>query len=99
MSVRLQTWFPCGIQIGRNGQAWPRHSLDADGLGYVVHGDQFLHVDDYVAAQARLDAQCDARWAELPEGLLPEVFPARVDTRGPHPASPGRRPACALSGP
>ncbi len=84
MSVRLQTWFPRDIQIARNGQAWLQRSLHADGLGYAVHGNRLLHVDDFAAARARLDAQCDARWAELLEGLLPEVFPARVDTREPH---------------
>ena len=84
MSVRLQTWFPYGIQIALNGREWLRRSLDRQGVEYIVHGNKFLHIDDYATAQKQLDLQSDARWAELLNGFLPDVFPSMAQTLGPH---------------
>ena len=83
MSVRLQTWFPYGIQIALNGREWLRRSLDRQGVEYVVHGNKFLHIDDYSAAQKQLNLQSDARWAALLNGFLPDVFPSMAQTLGP----------------
>jgi len=81
-SVRLQTWFPYGIQIALNGREWLRRALDQRRIAYVVHGNKFLHVADYSRAQRLLDAQNDARWAPLPRW-------SRAPTAG------TRAPACA----
>lgn len=83
MSVRLQTYFPYGIQIALNGREWLRRSLDRQGVAYVVHGNKFLHIADYAAAQKQLDLQSDARWATLLNGFLPDVFPSMAQTLGP----------------
>jgi hypothetical protein len=83
MSVRLQTWFPYGIQIALNGREWLRRSLDRQGVEYIVHGNKFLHIDDYAAAQKQLNLQRDARWAVLLNGFLPHVFPSMAQTLGP----------------
>lgn len=83
-SVRLQTWFPYGIQIALNGREWLRRALDKERIAYVVHGNKFLHVADYDRAQRLLARQNDARWARLLEGFLPEVFPTMAQTLGPH---------------
>lgn len=83
MSVRLQTWFPYGIQIALNGREWLRRSLDQKRVAYVVHGNKFLHIADYPKAQKQLAAQTDARWVDLLTGFLPEVFPTMAQTLGP----------------
>lgn len=82
-SVRLQTWFPYGIQIALNGREWLRRALDKHRMAYVVHGNKFLHIADYARAQQLLAAQNDARWAKLLESFLPEVFPTMKQTLGP----------------
>jgi hypothetical protein len=82
-SVRLQTWFPYGIQIALNGREWLRRDLDKHHIAYVVHGNKFLHVADYGRAQRLLAAQNDARWAKLLESFLPQVFSTMPQTLGP----------------
>lgn len=82
-SVRLQTWFPYGVQIALNGREWLRRALDKHRIAYVVHGNKFLHIADYDRAQQLLAAQNDARWAKLLEHFLPEVFPTMKQTLGP----------------
>ena len=83
MSVRVQTWFPYGIQIALNGREWLRRSLDQEGIQFVLHGNKFLHIADYGRAQALLAAQTDARWLPLLAGFLPAVFPTMEQTLGP----------------
>ena len=82
MSIRLQTWFPYGIQIALNGREWLRRSMDKTGIPYVVHGNKFLHIADYQKAQKQLNTQIDAQWATLLTGFLPEVFPTMTQTLG-----------------
>lgn len=84
MSVRLQTWFPYGIQIALNGREWLRRAMDKQRLDYVVHGNKFLHIADYSEAQKLLNSQTDARWVDLLTGFLPDVFPTMAQTLGPH---------------
>jgi len=83
MSVRLQTWFPYSIQIALNGREWLRRSLDKQGLDYVLHGNKFLHLEDYARAQKLLRKQTDARWVDLLTGFLPMTFPSMSQTLGP----------------
>ena len=83
MSIRLQTWFPYGIQIALNGREWLRRCLDKRAVDYVLHGNKFLHIADYRQAQKGLDAQTDTRWARLLTGFLPNVFPSMAQTLGP----------------
>ena len=60
MSVRLQTWFPYGIQIALNGREWLRRALDKHKIPFVLHGNKFLHIADYASAQKLLSAQIDS---------------------------------------
>lgn len=83
LSVRLQTWFPFGIQIAINGREWLRRSLEKEGIEFVIHGNKFLHIADYGRAQELLNTQIDTRWVELLAGFLPEVFPSMEQTLGP----------------
>ena len=76
MSIRLQTWAPYGIQIALNGREWLRRSLDANNSGYIVGGNKFLHIDDYVLAQSFLDAQLDADFTAYSTDFCPLFFRA-----------------------
>ena len=82
MSVRLQTWAPYEIQIALNGREWLRRSLDTSGCGYVVHGNKFLHIDDYSLAQRLLDKQVSADFNMMLKGFLPSVFPVMPEVLG-----------------
>jgi len=84
MSVRLQTWFPFGLQIAINGREWLRRSLDAAGCEYLKQGNKFLDIADYTLAQHLLNAQLDTRWKEMLDAFLPEVFPTMAQTLGEH---------------
>jgi len=82
MSIRLQTWFPFGIQIALNGREWLRRALENEGIDFVIHGNKFLHIADYEKAQELLNRQLDSRWANLLNGFLPRVFPTMEHTLG-----------------
>lgn len=83
MSIRLQTWFPYGIQIALNGREWLRRILDREAVDYVRHGNKFLYLADYARAQQGLEAQLDTRWARVLDGFVPGVFPEMARTLGP----------------
>ena len=82
MSLRLQTWFPYGIQIALNGREWLRRSLDRAGCRYLIEGNKFLHLENYSLAQRLLDQQLDTRWIAMLDGMLAEVFPTKAQTLG-----------------
>jgi len=79
MSIRLQTWAPFEIQIALNGREWLRRMLDKEGIEYVLSGNKFLHIDDYVLAQQLLDTQRIMRCDDLLAGFLPSVFPTMAE--------------------
>jgi len=83
MSVRLQTWFPYGIQIALNGREWLRRSLEKRKIEFIVHGNKFLHIADYRQAQKLLSAQLDSRWLILLESFLPQTFPVMAKILSP----------------
>ncbi len=84
MNIRLQTWFPYHIQICLNGREWLRRELEKEGVNFQVHGNKFLHVDDYQRAQQLLDEQLNTRFTELLNNFTGRVFPAMEDILGPH---------------
>ena len=55
MNIRLQTWFPYPIQICLNGREWLRRDLERERIEFLAHGNKFLHIADYNAAQLFLD--------------------------------------------
>ncbi len=84
MHIRLQTWFPFGIQVAMNGREWLARSLEQNGTQFDRHRNKFLHIDDMAAAQCCLDAQLDVDWVRLLNDFLPIVFPAMKDILGPN---------------
>lgn len=84
MNIRLQTWFPYHIQMAFNGREWLRRSLEKAGIDFVVRGNKFVHIADYVRAQRLLDRQLDTRWDRMLGGFLADVFPAQKTILGPY---------------
>lgn len=75
MGVRLQTWFPFGIQICINGREWLARQMDAEGMSYERRDNCFLRVDDFERAQQLLEAQLAVNWPELLQGIAADVNP------------------------
>ena len=84
MNIRLQTWFPYHIQICLNGREWLRRSLEQEDIGFRIHGNKFLHIDDYRKAQQLFDQQLNTRFTDLLDDLAQRVFPSMKDILGPH---------------
>jgi len=82
MSVRMQTWAPYEIQVALNGREWLRRSLDTAGCEYIVNGNKFLHIDDYILAQRFLDSQFKVDFGKVLNGFLPSVFPDMREVLG-----------------
>jgi hypothetical protein len=60
LHARLQTWFPCAIQIGLNGRQWLAHQLARRGAGdFDRHDNGFTRLGDPARAQ-RLPAPASA---------------------------------------
>jgi len=44
--ARLQTWFPCNIQVGMNGREWLARQMDQEGLKYRQQGNCLVWIED-----------------------------------------------------
>jgi hypothetical protein len=77
MHARIQTWFPFNIQIAINGREWLARQMDREGLGYLRHGNCFVHIEDYSRAQQLVDEQMKTAWPELLNGIGAELNPVR----------------------
>jgi hypothetical protein len=84
MNIRLQTWFPYPIQICLNGREWLRRNLQQKQISFESHGNKFLYISDYQAAQNLLNQQLDVRFVDLLNGFIPTVFPVFQDVLGPN---------------
>jgi hypothetical protein len=51
MHVKLQTWFPFGMQIYINGREYIAKQLDKAGIAYSRYDNSFTHIDDITIAQ------------------------------------------------
>jgi hypothetical protein len=56
MHVRVQTWMPFRVKVVLNGRDWLARQLDAAGIGYLKKDNAFIAIDDFLGAQALLDA-------------------------------------------
>jgi hypothetical protein len=65
MYGRIQTWFPCNIQIGLNGREWLSRQMEEEGLSFQQTGNCFPWIEDFARAQQLLEAQWKTGWAEL----------------------------------
>jgi hypothetical protein len=69
LNARIQTWFPFSIQICMNGRTWLARQMDRAGIGYQQQANCFPWVADWGQAQQLMNAQLQAKWPELLDGI------------------------------
>src|SRR5207247_1733935 len=75
MHIRVQTWFPFGLQVCVNGREWLGQQLTRAGVGFDQAGNCVTRVDDPARAQRLLDQLTTRRWAPLLRRLAERVNP------------------------
>lgn len=80
MHVRLQTWFPFGIQIYINGREYLKRQLDKEGIKYTSYQNSITWTEDINRAQEICDKLQEKklykvfdRFAERVNGFLPRI--------------------------
>lgn len=63
MHVRLQSWFPFGIQIYVNGHEYVARQLADKGIGYQEYDNSFIQIDDLETAQKLCNKFAHRKWA------------------------------------
>jgi hypothetical protein len=76
MHVRLQTWFPFGMQVYLNGREWLARTLTREKVEYLKHGNCFLELGDVARAQTLFDAQLQTDWPALFAEFVQRFNPA-----------------------
>jgi hypothetical protein len=79
MHLRLQTWFPFGLQVCLNGREWLARQMGAAGLAYRRQGNCFPWVKDFARAQHLMDAQLRVNWPKQLAELVQEWHPAHAE--------------------
>ena len=79
ISVRIQTWFPCMIQVCLNGHEWLARKLDRQGIGYRRLDNVFLEIDDVKRAQRISDRFGRQKWPRIFQALARWVNPLLAD--------------------
>src|SRR5271168_2205261 len=87
MHARIQTWFPCTIQVGLNGREWLARQMKREGLKYVQQGNCFVWIEDYRRAQELMNRQVEMNWAELPNGFAGQLNPDQESIFSRYPSS------------
>ena len=82
MSIRLQTWVPYEVQIALNGRQWLKRLLEKSGCKYILDGNKFFHMENYELAQQLLAGQPNARWIDMMNGFIPDIFPSMDEIFG-----------------
>jgi hypothetical protein len=75
MHVRLQSWFPFGIQVWVNGREWLARQLDREGIGYHRYENTFLQIDDLASAQRLAERLARRKWPRVLDNLAARVNP------------------------
>jgi hypothetical protein len=65
MHVRLQSWFPCPIQVCINGHEWLARKLDKAGIKYERRDNCFVRIQDPKKAQQMADEMIKRNWPKL----------------------------------
>jgi hypothetical protein len=73
--VRLQSWFPFGIQVYINGRAWLARQLEREGIDFRQHANAFTWIDDLPRAQALCERFVRRRWPRLLNVMARRVNP------------------------
>lgn len=62
MHIRLETWFPYGIQVYVNGHDWVARQMQKKGLRFVQTDNAFTQLEDPKAAQKIADRFAGLNW-------------------------------------
>lgn len=80
MHIRLQTWFPFGIQIYLNGREYLKKQLDKEGIKYTGYKNSITWTEDVKRAQQICDKLQEKKlhrvfdqFAERVNGFLPRI--------------------------
>ncbi len=65
MHVRIQSWFPCPIQVCINGHEWLARKMDKAGMNYKRRENCFVQIKDIKKAQKMADATANRNWHKL----------------------------------
>jgi hypothetical protein len=65
MHVRIQSWFPCPIQMCINGHEWLARKMDKAGMDYQRRENCFVQIEDIKKAQKMADATVNRNWHKL----------------------------------
>lgn len=79
ISVRIQTWFPCMVQVCLNGHEWLARKLDRQGIGYRRLGNTFLEIENVERAQRISDRFTRQNWPRILQTLARWVNPLLGD--------------------
>jgi hypothetical protein len=73
--VKIQTWFPLTMQVYVNGHDFVAQKLDERGIGYAMHDNAFLRIDNPDAAQGLADRLAKLNWPQLLSALAQQFNP------------------------
>lgn len=62
MHIRLETWFPFGIQVYVNGHDWLAQQMRKKGLGFVQQDNAFTELENPKATQKIADRFAGLNW-------------------------------------
>jgi hypothetical protein len=65
MHVRLQSWFPFGIQVYLNGREWLAHQLDQRSIGYVRYDNTLTRIEDVTTARSLCERFARKKWPRV----------------------------------
>ena len=64
MHIRLETWFPFGIQVYVNGHSWLAEQMQKKGLGFTQRDNSFSSLENPKAAQKIADRFAHLNWVK-----------------------------------
>ena len=64
MSIRLETYFPYGLQVYVNGHSWLAQQMQKKGLGFTQQDNAFTHLEHPQAAQKLADRFARLNWVK-----------------------------------
>jgi hypothetical protein len=79
MHVRLQSWFPCPIQVCINGREWLAGEMDKAGIDYKRRENCFIEIADIKKAQQLADEAVKRNWPKLLDGFSHRFNPIVKD--------------------
>lgn len=82
MHVRLQSWFPCPIQVCINGREWLARKMGQAGIGYQRRENCFTHIDDFSKAQKLADTTVNRHWPKILNSFAKRFNPLLAESTG-----------------